>query len=115
MSMLGTRRSSPEPRSSRVPTERSAPTSYSLLRVTRPPSISEALAVVPPHVEGDGVPDSEPPGQALSGHHPGRRTGLEGVDGSAGRIGRGHGAARRLHDQQGGVEADPFEAVRQVA
>ena len=48
MSIVGMRMSSPLPRSSRLPAESEAPTSYSWLRETRPFSISDALAVVPP-------------------------------------------------------------------
>ena len=46
--MVGILISSPLPRRRRLPAERDAPTSYSRLRDTRPPSTSEALAVVPP-------------------------------------------------------------------
>jgi hypothetical protein len=48
MSIDGMRISSPLPRSNRLPVESDAPTSYSRLRETRPPSISDAFAVVPP-------------------------------------------------------------------
>ena len=48
MSIVGIRISSPLPRRSRLPAESSAPTSYSWLRETRPFSISDAFAVVPP-------------------------------------------------------------------
>ncbi len=48
MSIVGIRISSPEPRRSRLPAESAAPTSYSWLRETRPSSISDAFAVVPP-------------------------------------------------------------------
>ena len=48
MSIVGMRISSPEPRSRRDPAESDAPTSYSWLRETRPFSISDAFAVVPP-------------------------------------------------------------------
>ena len=48
MSIVGIRISSPLPRSSRLPAESDAPTSYSRLRETAPSSISEAFAVVPP-------------------------------------------------------------------
>ena len=48
MSMVGILISSPLPRSSRLPADSAAPTSYSRLRETRPSSISDAFAVVPP-------------------------------------------------------------------
>jgi hypothetical protein len=61
MSIVGMRISSPEPRSRRLPAESDAPTSYSRLRDTRPFSISDALAVVPPMSKAIALPISRLP------------------------------------------------------
>ena len=110
MSIVGMRISSPDPRSSRLPAESDAPTSYSRLRDTRPASTSEAFAVVPPMSKAIAFSIPSPCASDSAATTP-----AAGPDSSAntgrprGRVG-GHHPARRLHDRERRLEAARVEA-----
>ena len=99
MSIVGMRISSPEPRSRRLPAESEAPTSYSWLRETRPSSISDAFAVVPPM--SNAIAFSRPSccRERERRDDARGRARLERVDRPRRGVVGGHHAARRLHDR----------------
>ena len=114
MSIVGMRISSPEPRSSRLPAESAAPTSYSWLSETRPSWISDALAVVPPR--SNAIAFAWPSCRASDERRDdaGGRARLERVDGPRGRVRGGHRAARGLQHRERRRDAGGVEPAAQV-
>ncbi len=103
-----------EPRSSRLPAESDAPTSYSWLRETRPSSISDAFAVVPPM--SNAIAFSWPSCRASDERRDDARgrARLERVDGPRGRVRGGHRAARRLQHRERRRDAGRVEPAAEV-
>ena len=79
-----------EPRSSRLPEDSAAPTSYSWLSETRPSWISDALAVVPPRSKAIAFAWPSCRASESAATTPAAGPGLERVDGPRGRVGGGH-------------------------
>ena len=90
--------SSPLPRSNLLPADSSAPTSYSWLRETRPPSISDVFAVVPPMSNVITFSNPSACASPSDGDDARRGSPTQARRPADRRVGGGHDAARRLHD-----------------
>ena len=109
MSIAGTRRRKPLPRFSRLPCESAPPISNSPVRLSSPPSMTDAFAVVPPM--SMLIAFGRPIRRASSAVAitPGRRPRLDHVDRAPPAARGRHDAAVRLHDQDRRADAEPAQ------
>ena len=74
----------------------------------------DALAVVPPHVEGQQILDAQLSAQVVGAHDPSGRARFDAVRGALPHhAGSGH-AAVRLHDHEGSLDARSTQAIHEL-
>ena len=107
-STTGTLTACPPPFTRRLDRDMPAPISCSVVQLRLPPSMSDALAVVPPMSKLITLSKPDALTDPLRGHDPRSGAGLDDADGRFGGPVEGHDAAVGLHDAQGG--GDPGRA-----